>query len=225
MHAVVFLVDVDNTVLDNDRIRSDLQDYLAREFGPAVRDRYWEIQERLFVELGYREYLGAVQRYWLEHPEDPQFLEVASHFLRLPFADYLFPDALETLAHLRSFGPVVVLTDGDAVFQPWKIERSEIREAVQGNVLVYVHKEQSLDDVEHRYPAEHYVAVDDKPRLLVAAKEFWGDRVTTVLPRQGQFASDPEALALNPAPDLVVERVGDLLSFDPTSLLTKMTPG
>ena len=225
MHGVAFLVDVDNTLLDNDRIRSDLQDYLGREFGPAVRDRYWEIQERLFVELGYREYLGAVQRYWLEHPEDPQFLEVASHLLGLPFADYLFPDALETIAHLCSFGPVVVLTDGDAVFQPWKIERSGIREAVQGNVLVYVHKEESLDDVERRYPAEHYVAVDDKPRLLVAAKEFWGGRVTTVLPRQGQFASDPEALALSPAPDLVVERVGDLLSFDPTSLLSGMAPG
>lgn len=225
MHGVVFLVDVDNTLLDNDRIRSDLQDYLGREFGPAVRDRYWEIQERLFVELGYREYLGAVQRYWLEHPEDPQFLEVASHLLGLPFADYLFPDALETIAHLCSFGPVVVLTDGDAVFQPWKIERSGIREAVQGNVLVYIHKEESLEDVERRYPAERYVAVDDKPRLLVAAKEFWGDRVTTVLPRQGQFASDPEALALSPSPDLVVERVGDLLSFDPTSLLIGMAPG
>jgi FMN phosphatase YigB (HAD superfamily) len=222
---VVFLVDVDNTLIDNDRIRSDLQDYLTREFDTAVRDDYWKIQERLFVELGYREYLGAVQRYWLEHPEDPRFLQVASHLLRLPFADYLFPDAVETVVHLRSFGPVVVLTDGDAVFQPWKIERSGIRDAVDGNVLVYVHKEESLDDVERRYPAEHYVAVDDKPRLLAAAKEFWGERVTTVLPRQGQFASDPEALAASPPADLVVERIGELLSLDPTSLFTRMAPG
>ena len=224
MHGVVFLVDVDNTLLDNDRIRSDLQDYLGREFGPAVRDRYWEIQERLFVELGYREYLGAVQRYWLEHPEDPQFLEVASHLLGLPFADYLFPDALETVAHLRSFGPVVVLTDGDAVFQPWKIERSGIRAAVQGNVLVYVHKEESLDDVERRYPGERYVAVDDKPRLLAAAKAYWGERVTTILPRQGQFARDEGALASSGAPDVVVERIGDLLTLDPMSVSARMAP-
>lgn len=213
-HPVVFLIDVDNTLLDNDRVRLDIQEHLEREYGAASRDRYWAIQEQLFVDLGYRDYLGAVQRYWLEEPEDMRSLALAGFLLEYPFADCLYPDALEVLAHLGTWGPTAVLTDGDAVFQSHKIRRSGIHEAVQGNVLVYVHKEQELDDVERRYPADHYVVVDDKLRILNAVKQSWGERATTVFPRQGQFAHDPEVIASNPPADVTVERIGELLAYD-----------
>jgi haloacid dehalogenase-like hydrolase len=218
-HPVVFLVDVDNTLLDNDRFRSDLWEHLERELGTACRDRYWEIQEQLFVELGYRDYLGAAQLYWLEHPEDPRFLEVSAYLLDYPFAERLFPGALAVLARFKSFGPTVVLTDGDVIFQPRKIDRSGIRDAADGNVLVYIHKEAQLDDVEQRFPARHFVVVDDKPRILAAVKRVWGDRVTTVLPLQGQFASDPEALASTPPPDVIVSGIGELLDLDVRALV------
>ena len=205
--SVTCLVDVDNTLLDNDRIREDLRAAAAALIGDAERDRYWEIQERRFVDLGYRDYLGAVQEWWEAAAPEPAGLELAARLLELPFADYLFPQALDVLERLRRFGSVVVLTDGDAVFQPHKIRRSGIWEAVHGAVLVYVHKELELDDVERRYPSDRYVLVDDKPRILAAAKAHWGDRVTTVLPRQGQFAGEVSATA----PDLTVERIADLL--------------
>jgi FMN phosphatase YigB (HAD superfamily) len=205
--SVTCLVDVDNTLLDNDRIRDDLRARAAALIGDAERDRYWEIQERRFVDLGYRDYLGAVQEWWEAGRRESAGLELAACLLELRFADYLFPRALDVLERLRTFGSAVVLTDGDAVFQPHKIRRSGIWEAVQGNVLVYVHKELELDDVERRYPSERYVLVDDKPRILAAAKAHWGDRVTTVLPQQGQFAGEASATS----PDLTVQRIADLL--------------
>lgn len=216
---VVFLVDVDDTLLDNDRIRDDLREHLERTHGSACRDRYCALEERLFTELGYRDYLGAVQRLWLDGSEDMGFLEVASYLLGYPFADRLYPGALEVLAHLGAHGQVVALTDGDAVFQPWKVDRSGIGTAVKGRLLVYVHKEEELADVEHRYPAEHYVLVDDKPRILAAVKGVWGDRATTVLPRQGQYANGADLERLEPRPDVVVERIGDLLAIDPDRLV------
>lgn len=216
---VVFLVDVDDTLLDNDRIRDDLREHLERTHGSACRDRYCALEERLFRELGYRDYLGAVQRLWLDGSEDMGFLEVASYLLGYPFADRLYPGALELLAHLGAHGPIVALTDGDAVFQPWKVERSGIRAAVEGRLLVYVHKEEELADVERRYPAKRYVLVDDKPRILAAVKGVWGDRVTTVLPLQGQYANGADLERLEPRPDVVVERIGDLLAIDPGSLV------
>ena len=210
----VFLVDVDNTLLDNDHIQADLKRHLEREFGAACRDRYWAILEQLFNELGYRDYLGALQRYRVEHPRDIHLLSMSSYLVDYPFANRLYPGALDVLERFRSWAPTVVLSDGDVVFQPRKVERSGIAEAVEGNVLIYIHKEEELEDVERRYPARHYILVDDKPRILASVKEIWRDRVTTVLPRQGQYANDRDVLASLPSPDLVVERIGDLLAYD-----------
>lgn len=215
--ALTLLVDVDDTLLDNDRIREDAQAHFVDTFGEEFAERYWTIQERRFVELGYRDYLGAVQEWWEAEGEDPRLLEASGYLLGYPFADRLYDRALDVLAHLRSLGPTVVLTDGDAVFQPHKVVRAGIARAVDGNVLVYVHKELSLDDVERRYPADRYVLVDDKLRILTAAKAFWGERVTTVLPLQGQFATDPEIAAAHPAADLTVDAIEHLLAFDLTS--------
>lgn len=212
--SVTSLVDVDDTLLDNDRIRADLQAYLVETFGEELAERYWSIQERRFVELGYRDYVGAVQEWWEGEERDSHLLAASSYLLGYPFADRLYAGALEVLAHLRTLGPTVVLTDGDAVFQPHKVERAGIAHAVDRNVLVYVHKELSLDDVERRFPSERYVFVDDKLRILTAAKAFWGERVTTVLPLQGQFATDPEIAAAHPAADVTVDAIGDLLDFD-----------
>jgi FMN phosphatase YigB (HAD superfamily) len=215
---VVFLVDVDDTLLDNDRIRSDIEEHLAAEYGAGLRDGYWTIQERRFAELGYRDYLGAVQEWWLGERMDPRFLHVARYLLEYPFADRLYPRALDVLERMGELGPTVVLTDGDAVFQPHKIARAGIADAVDGHVLVYVHKEEELDDVERRYPAERYVLIDDKLRILTAAKQFWSERVTTVLPRQGQFANDPEIASGNPPADITVDGIGDLLELEPERL-------
>jgi FMN phosphatase YigB (HAD superfamily) len=216
---IVFLVDVDNTLLDNDHIQADLKRHLEREFGVASRDRYWAILEQLFTELGYRDYLGALQRYRAEHPRDIHLLSMSSYLVDYPFANRLYPGALDVLERFRNWGPTVILSDGDVVFQPRKVERSGIFEAVDGNVLIYIHKEEELADVEQRYPARHYVLVDDKPRILAAVKEVWGDRVTTVLPRQGQYANDTNVVASLPAADLTVERVGDLLTYDFSALI------
>jgi FMN phosphatase YigB (HAD superfamily) len=208
---MVFLVDVDNTLLDNDRIQADLKRHLEREFGAKTRDRYWAILEALFVELGYRDYLGALQRYRAEHPQDVHLISMSSYLVDYPFANRLYPGALDVLERLRTWGATVILSDGDVVFQPRKVQRAGIWEAVDGHVLIYIHKEEMLDDVERRYPAQHYVLVDDKPRILAAVKDAWGDRVTTIFPRQGQYARD--AKAYRPA-DLTVERIGDLLTHD-----------
>jgi FMN phosphatase YigB (HAD superfamily) len=213
----VFLVDVDNTLLDNDRIQDDLKRHLEREFGAKTRDRYWAILEALFVELGYRDYLGALQRYRAEHPQDVHLISVSSYLVDYPFANRLYPGALDALERLRASGPTVILSDGDVVFQPRKVQRSGIWEAVDGHVLIYIHKEEMLEDVERRYPALHYVLVDDKPRILAAVKDAWGDRVTTILPRQGQYARD--AKAYRPA-DLTIERIGDLVTHDLSELLS-----
>jgi len=214
---VVFLVDVDNTLLDNDRIQDDLKRHLEREFGALCRDRYWAILEALFVELGYRDYLGALQRYRTEHPHDVHLMAMSSYLVDYPFANRLYPGSLDVLEKLRASGPTVILSDGDVVFQPRKVQRSGIWEAVEGHVLIYIHKEEELDDVARRYPAQHYVLVDDKPRILAAVKEAWGERVTTIFPRQGQYARD--AKAYRPA-DLTIERIGDLLTHDLSELLS-----
>ena len=217
MNQVVFLVDVDNTLLDNDRIQADIKAYVERRYGAACRDRYWAILENLFVELGYRDYLGALQRYRVEHPQDMHLLSMSS--FDYPFANRLYPGSLDVLERLRQWGPTVLLTDGDVVFQPRKVERSGLSEAVNSHVLIYIHKELALDDVEARYPALHYVLVDDKPRILAAVKEAWGTRVTTVFPRQGQYAHDAKTLASFATPDVTVDRIGDLLDRDLSSLL------
>lgn len=218
-HAVVLLVDVDNTLLDNDHIAADLSRHLEREVGRERQERYWAIFEELRAELGYADYLGALQRYRVEHPRDSHVLTVSAFMIDYPFAKQLYPGALDVLARFRAWGPTVIFSDGDAVFQPRKVERSGLGDAVAENVLIYIHKERELDDVERRYPADHYVLVDDKLRILTAVKQVWGARVTTVFPRQGHYAHDPKALATYPPADVSVERVGDLLAYDLPALL------
>jgi transaldolase len=219
IEPIVFLVDVDNTLLDNDRIQDDLKRHLEREFGADCRDRYWVILEQLFTDLGYRDYLGALQRFRVEHPREPHLLSMSSFLVDYPFANRLYSGSLDVLERFRSWGPTVILSDGDVVFQPRKVERSGIFEAVGGHVLIYIHKEEALDDVERRYPAEHYVLVDDKVRILDAVKKIWGDRVTTIFPRQGQYAHDAKSIAGYRPADLTVERIGDLLDYDRAELL------
>jgi len=206
----VFLLDVDNTLLDNDAIVEDLRRYLITAFGEECERRYWEIFEELRRELGYADYLGALQRYRIERPRDPHLLEISLFLLAYPFADRVYPGAFDVIRHLRSRGLVVVLSDGDVVFQPRKVERSGLWAAVDGRVLIYIHKEQMLDDVERRFPAERYVMVDDKVRILAEMKKIWRDRLTTVFVRQGHYAHDPVLLAVYSSPDITIERIGDV---------------
>lgn len=217
-HPVVSLFDVDNTLLDNDRVVQDMMRYLDAEVGHERQQRYWAIFEDLRKELGYADYLGALQRYRVENPRDSHLLAVSSFLVNYPFANRLFPNSLDALDRFRAWGPVVILSDGDVVFQPRKIERSGLQEAVDSNILIYVHKELELDDVERRYPAEHYVLVDDKVRILDAVKKIWGERVTTVFPRQGHYARDERELAKYRTPDVTVERIGDLADADLAAL-------
>jgi FMN phosphatase YigB (HAD superfamily) len=216
---VVFLLDVDNTLLDHDRVIGDVMRYLEREVGPERQERYWKIFNELRTEIGYADYLGALQKYRLEHPHDSHVLAASSYLINYPFANRLFPESLDVIDHLKQWGTTVIVTDGDVVFQPRKIERSGLFDAVDGNVLIYVHKERELADVERRYPADHYVMVDDKLRLLTAIKETWMSRVTTIFVRQGRYAHDPQMLTGYPPADITIERIGLLLSFDLETLL------
>jgi len=223
-HRVVFLFDVDNTLLDTDRVTADLRRHLERAVGAERSARYWAIFEELRGELGYADYLGALQRYRGDDPRDPHLLTVSAFLIIYPFANRLFPNSLDVIERCRTWGPTVILSDGDVVFQPRKIERSALWEAVGGDVLIYIHKERELDDVERRYPAEHYVLIDDKVRILAAVKEIWGDRLTTVFPKQGHYAHDLKEIAKYPAADITVERIGDLLEYDlPAFLTTRST--
>jgi len=216
--GVVFLLDVDNTLLDNDAVQDDLRDHLEREFGRASRDCYWQIFEQLREELGYADYLGALQRYRVQQEgsgeHDPRLLLMSSFLVDYPFAQRLYAQALEVIAHLRNFGPTVILSDGDVVFQPRKVQRSGLWHAVEGRVLIYIHKERVLGDVQRRFPAAHYVMVDDKLRILAAMKQQLRERLTTVFPRQGHYALDPKNTAAYPMADLSVERIGDLLQYE-----------
>jgi len=217
-NEVVFLLDIDNTLLDNDRIIADLGGHLAYEFGEESRNRYWEIFEALRIELGYADYLGALQRYRVGAMNDPRLLLMSSFLMDYPFADRLYPGALDVIAYLGRWGPTVILSDGDVVFQPRKAQRSGLWDAVEGRVLIYLHKEQMLNDVEQRYPARHYVMVDDKLRILAAMKRVWADRLTTVFPRQGHYALDSVNIAAYPPADITIEHIGDLIDYDFSAL-------
>lgn len=221
-HPVVFLFDVDNTLLDNDRVIADLHRYLAEKIGPEKQQRYWEIFEGLRETQGYADYLGALQHYRQEHIEEAHLLDVSLFMLQYQFANRLFPNALDVIDHVKQWGPVAIVSDGDAVFQPRKIENSGLYEAVDGKALIYIHKEQRLADIEASLPADRYVVFDDKLRILTALKKEWGTRVTTVFPRQGHYALDPHPLATYPTPDITVERIGDVLNLD---LQTLLNPG
>ncbi len=211
MADLCFLLDVDNTLLDNDAVASDLRDHLTTMLGKERGARYWEIFEARRTELGYADYLGALQGYREEHPDDTAVIETSLFLIGYPFASRLYPRALDVIAKFKTQGDVAILTDGDAVFQPWKISSSGLWNAVDGHVLVYIHKEQMLDDVARRCPAARYVLVDDKLRILDAVKRVWGARVTTVFPRQGHYALDAKNLAKYPAADVSVDRLADLL--------------
>ena len=207
---VVFLFDVDNTLLDNDAVQQDLGEHLQREFGRASRERYWQIFEALRAELGYADYLGALQRYRLEDLDDPQLPGISFFLLDYPFAARLYPGALSALAQCGSGARTVILSDGDVVFQPRKVQRSGLWEAVGGRVLIYLHKEQMLAAVARRYPAQHYVMVDDKLRILAAMKAIWRERLTTIFPRQGHYALDEREPQRYPSPDVTLGRIGEL---------------
>jgi len=216
---VVFLFDVDNTLVDNDRVQAHLKEHLAQTYGDATRDRYWDILEELREELGYVDYLGALERYRVEALHRPEVLRMSSWLVDYPFADRLYPGALDAVKHVQQWGTHVILSDGDAVFQPRKVERSGLWRAFDGRVLIYIHKEEELDDVARLYPADHYVMIDDKLRILSAVKKIWGERVTTVFPKQGHYALDPEILAQCPPADVELAKIGDLVTYDLPALL------
>lgn len=213
MEKTVFLFDVDNTLLDNDRVTEDLRVFLTKEVGEERTVHYWEFFEELRSELGYADYLGALQRYRVRYPYDSHVLAVSTFLVNYHFANRLYPNSLDVIDYCRKFGKVVILTDGDVVFQPRKIERSGLMEAVERNILIYIHKEEELHDLERRYPAEHYVLVDDKIRILTAVKKQWGEKVTTVFPKQGHYALDEEQVAKYPAADISIERIGEVLNL------------
>src|SRR5579863_372639 len=216
---VVFLFDVDNTLLNNDRVTADLKHYLEDEVGHVRGEHYWTFFEEIRAGLGYADYLGALQRYRAEYPRDFHILTVSRYLLHYPFANRLYPNSIDAVDHCRGFGEAVILSDGDVVFQPLKIERSGLREAFDDKILIYIHKELELDDIVQRYPADHYVVIDDKVRILAAMKKAWGARVTTVFPRQGHYANDAQEVARYPVPDVTIERVGGLLEYDLAALL------
>lgn len=219
--AVVVLFDVDNTLLDNDRVQADLSDHLQTTYGQATRDRYWAIFEDLRAELGYADYLGALERYRAEDLHRPELLRMSSWLVDYPFAERLYPRALAAVARAQQWGTAVILSDGDAVFQPRKVERSGLWSAFDGHVLIYIHKEQELDDVRRLYPADHYVLIDDKIRILSAVKTAWGEAVTTVFPRQGHYARDVEEVAKYPPADITLAAISELLDHNLSSILAR----
>ena len=226
---IVFLLDVDNTLLDNDRFGADLGARLQQAFGADQRDRYWAIFAALREELSYADYLATLEKFRVGLDDDPDLLQMSSFMLEYPFADRLYPRALEAVAHLGTLGLPVVLSDGDVVFQPRKIQRSGIWNAVEGRVLIYVHKELALDAMQRRYPARHYVMVDDKPLLLAAMKRALGEKLTTVFVHQGHYAAQYAAQSANtvigPPPDVEIERIGDLLDHDRADFLAALPLG
>jgi FMN phosphatase YigB (HAD superfamily) len=209
----IFLFDVDNTLLDHDRVSADLKKHLEATVGITQAHRYWEIFETIRTELGYADYLGSLQRYRTEFPSDPHLLTVSHFLIHYPFANRLFPGSLDAVEHVQQWGRPVILSDGDVVFQPHKISVSGLFDLFGGRVLIYVHKEKELDDVEKRFPAKNYVVIDDKLRILHAIKNSWGPRVTTVFVRQGHYACDEREVAKYPAADISIDRIGDLLDF------------
>lgn len=223
--GIVFLFDVDNTLIDNDRVQAHLSEHLEQAYGSATRDRYWQIFEELRSELGYTDYLGALERYRTEDLHRPQLLRMSSWLVDYPFAERLYPRALDAVRHVQQWGTAVILSDGDAVFQPRKVERSGLWRAFEDRVLIYIHKEQELDDVARLYPADHYVLIDDKLRILSAVKKIWGERVTTVFAKQGHYALDPDVLSEYPPADIELAKIGDLLGYDLSALLENKSGG
>jgi FMN phosphatase YigB (HAD superfamily) len=216
---LVLLFDVDNTLIDNDCMQAHLKQHLEAAYGAAARDRYWDILEQLRGELGYVDYLGALERFRIEKIHRPDVLRMSSWLVDYPFAERLYPGALAAIRHAQQWGTAVILSDGDAVLQPRKVERSGLWGAVDNHVLIYVHKERELADVEKFYPADHYVLIDDKLHILAAVKKIWRERVTTVFPKQGHYAFDARILAENPPADIELAKIGDFVSLDLSALM------
>jgi FMN phosphatase YigB (HAD superfamily) len=217
--TTVFFFDVDNTLLDNDHVSKDLKRHLINRVGEFSAGRYWEIFEQMRKELGYADYLGALQRYRIEHPRDPKLLAVSHFMINYPFANRLFPESIDAVVHAQRLGTAAIMSDGDVVFQPRKIDRSGLHEVFQDNILIYIHKELELEDAEKKFPGTHYVMVDDKVRILAALKNHWGPRVTTVFPRQGHYALDAAEVAKYPKPDITIERIGELQKYSLEEIL------
>ncbi|HEY4144826.1 HAD family hydrolase [Pinirhizobacter sp.] len=212
--SIVFLLDVDDTLLDNDRYSADLAQAIVERFGVAEQQRWADIDKGLRAQYGFADYLGILQRFRLGLEDHPRILEMSDWLLSYPFDERVYPDTLTALAHLKSLGTPVVLSDGDAVFQPRKLKRAGLWDVLQGRVLIYVHKEAKLAQMQARYPADHYVMVDDKLRLLVAMKAELGTRLTTVFVRQGHYAADSDALLATNPPDIVIQDIGGLAAID-----------
>ena len=217
-HGLVFLFDVDNTLLDNDGMKRDLGDYVRQTFGMGADDELWTLYEEERVKHGYADFLGTLERFRLAHLHDARVLQLANWVMDYPYIERLYPDALGVVRHVRQWGLPVILTDGDGVFQPHKLERAGLLSAFGGHVLNYVHKEQELNSVRRAYPAKHYVLVDDKLSLLNAVKKAWDDRVTTVFARQGHYANDANVLARSQPADIEIERIADLMDHDFSTL-------
>ena len=217
----VFLFDCDNTLLDNDRVRADLDEYLVREFGDARRTQYWAHYDRLRTELGYADYLGAAQELRRGAESDPRLPLLSFFLMDYPFADRVYPGALQTLANCSRWGTTAILSDGDVVFQPRKLRRSGLWDAVAGRVMIFVHKEKRLDEVTRLYPADRYVMIDDKLTILTSMKATWRDDLVTIWPRQGHYATEAAAKANCPPADLTIDHIGELAHFDFSSLLAE----
>ncbi len=222
---ITFLLDVDNTLLDNDAIIANMRAYLQQVLGQDGQASYWKIFEERRENLGYADYLGALQRYRTENIHNANFIQITLFLTNYPFAKHLYLHSLDVITHLRHFGPTVILTDGDVVFQPHKIWRSGLYQAVDGQVLIYIHKELELGYVAERYPAQHYVLVDDKLRILTDVKQVWGPMVTTVFPRQGHYAHDTDKLKDYPSADVTIDHIGELLKFTSADLLAAAQAG
>jgi FMN phosphatase YigB (HAD superfamily) len=222
---VVFLFDVDNTLIDNDRIIADMRRHLDTDIGTSSAEKYWAYFEEIRAEIGYADYLGALQRYRINHPRDFHIVSVSRFLINYHFANRLNPGSLDVIDRFQQFGEVAILSDGDMVFQPLKVERSGLDDAVEGKVMIYIHKEQELDDVAARYPADHYVLIDDKIRILAAVKKVWVAKVTTVFPRQGHYATDPAEIAKYPAADVTIDRIDQLMEYDLARLLASKGKG
>ncbi len=222
---IVFLLDVDNTLIDNDRFGSDLTARLYQEFGQPECERYWSIYGALRDKHGFADYLGALQDFRTGCNNEAALLQMSKFLLDYPFNERVYPRARDAIRHMNGMGNTVILSDGDIVFQPRKIQRSGLWDAVEGRVLVYLHKERMLAVMQRHFPATHYVMLDDKPKLLAAMKRVLADRMTTVFVRQGHYAADSEPVAIDPAPDLVVEHIGDLCDVAPAFFDLTTSPG
>ena len=213
MTTLVFLIDVDNTLIDNDNVKNDLDAHLRVEIGPALTDRFWELYEQAREQSGVVNIPLALA--WLREKtplsvlDQQTYLHIHSLFDNYPFFKALYPHTLETLQYLRTLGLTVIVSDGDMFFQAEKIHHSHLAEAVEGRVLIYTHKQQHLHEIMQQYPADHYAMIDDKPQILADAKSIMGDRLTTVFVQQGKYAAG-QKLA-NFTPDISVLHIADLM--------------